>query len=104
MCSTGVETNLTTHIAFQPQTAQKQWEHGTKSTFSSSPSSESSSGTSSNGDMYENGSASQASFIRKRSDSSFSELNVELQEALKSRRDDNENTEYTEWDYNEFET
>lgn len=96
----GVETNLTTHIAFQPQTAQAQWEHGTKPTFSSSLSSGSSSVISSTGDMYENGSPPQASFVRNPSDSSFSELNVELQEALKSRKD---NTENTEWDY-EFET
>lgn len=99
MCSTGVETNLTTHIAFQPETSKRQWEHGTKSTFSSSLSSESSSVISDSGDMYENGSPPQASL-----DSGFSELNVELQEALKSRRDNTENTEYTEWDNDEFET
>lgn len=104
MCSTGVETNLTTHIAFQPQTAQAQWEHGTKSTFSSSLSSESSSVISDSGDLYENGCPPQASLIGNPLDSGFSELNVELQEALKSRRDNTENTEYTEWDNDEFET
>lgn len=104
MCSTGVETNLTTHIAFEPEPSQAQWEHGTKSTLSSSRSSESSSVISGSGDMYENGSPPQASLIGNPLDSCFSELNVELQEALKSRRDDTENTQYIEWDNDEVET
>lgn len=84
----------TSNIAFQPQTAQTQLEQ--ESGFSGSLSSESSSGNSSAGEMYENESRAQASFVRNHSGLSSSELNVELQDVLKSRKNE---SEYTEWKY-----
>lgn len=91
----------TSSIAFQPQNAQTQLKREDKSGLSGSLSFESSSGNISAGDVYENESGGRESFVTSRSGLIFSEFHVELRETLKSWKDD---SEYTEWGDDEFQT